>query len=216
MDGITPAARIGSGGGRGPVAELEGGERARIARARLGDPEAFEELTALHSPRLYRMLVRVLGNPAEAEEVTQEALLRAWRGLAGFRGESRFETWLYRIALNEANRRSADEARRPLTAPIDEDALEVADPSDEPPDLATAAEFEDVLERCLAELPASHRTAVVLRDVEGFSNAEAADVLGLGLANFKTRLHRGRMALRQRLEEHWREESAAGALAAPP
>lgn len=177
-----------------------GDEAGLVRRAREGDTGAFEALIALHSPRLYRMLVRVLGNPADAEEVTQEALLKAWRALPGFRSEARFSTWLYRIALNEANRRLAhDAARRSL--PIDDLVLEVPDLGEGPAALAEAAELRAHLERLIVELPASYRAPVVLRDVEGLSNEEAAEVLGLELANFKSRLHRGRMAIRRRLEE---------------
>lgn len=168
-----------------------------VARAQAGDQAAFEELILLHAPAVYRMLARVLGNPADAEEVAQEALLRAWRGLPNYRAEARFSTWLYRIALNEANRRLAREARRPAVPLQDE----LVDPRAGPPAVAESAELEAQLERCLAELPPQYRAAVVLRDVEGLTNDEAAGVLGLGIRNFKSRLHRGRMALRRRLEE---------------
>ncbi len=171
-----------------------------VARARERDPAAFETLIELHAPRVYRMLARLLGNAADAEEVAQEALLKAWRALPGFRGEAQFSTWLFRIALNEAKRRLAYEARRPAL-PLDEVALEVPDLAAGPAARAESAELQASLERLIAELPAPYRAAVVLRDVEGLGNEEAAELLGLELANFKSRLHRGRMALRRRLEQ---------------
>jgi RNA polymerase sigma-70 factor (ECF subfamily) len=181
----------------------------RVALAQEGQAAAFEELIALHAPRLHRMLTRVLGNAADAEEVAQETFLKAWRGLPRFRGDARFSTWLYRIAMNEASRRLAHDARRP-TLPLDDARSETPDLRDGPPAQVEAAELQRHLERCVAELPVNYRAAVVLRDIEGLTNEEAADVLGLELANFKSRLHRGRMAIRRSVEEFYRAAAASG------
>lgn len=162
----------------------------RVARAKRGDAAAFEELITLHAPRLHRMLTRVLGNAADAEEVAQETFLRAWRALDRFRGDARFSTWLYRIAMNEASRRPARDARRPTLA-LDDAHIAIPDLRDGPPAQAEAAELQAHLERCVADLPASYRAAVVLRDIEGLANEEAAEMLGLELANFKSRLTGG-------------------------
>lgn len=148
------------------------------------------------------MLVRMLGSSADAEEVAQEAFLKAWQGLSRFRGEAQFSTWLFRIALNEANRRLVRDARR-STLPIDDVMAEVPDLSEGPAALAESAELDAYVERCVAELPAQYRAAVVLRDVEGLTNEEAAEALGLNVRNFKSRLHRGRMVIRRRLEEFY-------------
>jgi RNA polymerase sigma-70 factor (ECF subfamily) len=171
-----------------------------VGRAREGDVDAFEELVRLHLPALYRLLARMLGNAGAAEDVTQECFIRAWRALPNFRGEARFSTWLYRIAINEANRFLARESRRELL-PFDDVLLDVPDLGAQTAELAEAGELREQLERFLAELPAHYRAAVVLRDVEGFSNEEAAELLELDVRNFKSRLHRGRMAIRRRLEE---------------
>jgi RNA polymerase sigma-70 factor (ECF subfamily) len=171
-----------------------------LARARAGDQDAFEGLVRLHTPQLYRLLTRMLGSATAAEDVLQECFIRAWRGLPSFRAEARFSTWLYRIAVNEANRFLARESRRELL-PFDDVLLEVPDLGAQTAELAEAGELREKLEQLLAELPAHYRAAVVLRDVEGFSNEEAAELLELDLRNFKSRLHRGRMALRRRLEE---------------
>ena len=146
------------------------------------------------------MLTRLFGSSADAEEVTQEAFLKAWRALPGFRGDAQFSTWLFRIAVNEGKRRLAREARRP-TVPMEDVLAEVPSLGEGPAALAEAGELQAHLERCVAELPASYREAVVLRDIEGLSNEEAAELLGLDVHNFKSRLHRGRMAIRRRLEE---------------
>lgn len=171
-----------------------------VALARNGNTDAFEQLVRHHAPRLYRMLVRMLGDATAAEDVAQECFVRAWRALPSFRGEAKFSTWLYRIAVNEGNRLLARESRREVV-PYDDVLLEVSDLGSQTPELAEAAELRGQLERFIAELPAHYRVAVVLRDIEGFSNEEAAELLELDLRNFKSRLHRGRMALRRRLEE---------------
>jgi RNA polymerase sigma-70 factor, ECF subfamily len=182
------------------------GERELVARAQAGDSRAFEELIRLHTPRLLRMLVRLVGSSGDAEEVAQEALLKAWRALPKFRGEAQFSTWLYRIAVNEGKRKLAREMRR-QTLPIDDIVDDVPDLSEGPPALAESAEVEAYLERCIAELPANYRAAIVLRDVEGLTNEEAAELLELDLRNFKSRLHRGRMAIRRQLEDYYGELS---------
>jgi RNA polymerase sigma-70 factor, ECF subfamily len=186
-------------------------ELALIARARAGDESAFAQLVTEHSARVYGALRRFGLNPQEADEVAQEVFLRAWRGLARFEERSRFSTWLYRIAFNEAQRRLA--RRPPATAfsrPGDEDAIAAL------PDAIGAGpqgrtldrEFDEMLERALGELPADLRAAVVLRDLEGLSTEEAAAVAGVRQPAFKSRLHRGRMQLRALLEPYLRLERA--------
>jgi RNA polymerase sigma-70 factor (ECF subfamily) len=177
-------------------------EARLVARARERDPDAFEQLIVAHAAPLQRMLRRVLGSQADAEEVLQETFLKAWRAIERFRGEAKFSTWLYRIALNEARRRQAYDAHR-RALPIDDVMLELPDLAAGPATLAESAELEAFLEQCVAELPANYREAVVLRDVEGLSNEQAAAVLELDLRNFKSRLHRGRMAIRRRVEERF-------------
>jgi len=178
-------------------------EARLVARARARDPDAFEQLIMAQAPQLLRMLRRVLGSRADAEDVLQETFLKAWRAIDRFRGEARFSTWLYRIALNEARRRQAYDAHR-RALPLDDVMLELPDLSAGPALLVESAELEAFIEQCVAELPASYREAVVLRDVEGLSNEQAAAVLELDLRNFKSRLHRGRMAIRRRVEEQFR------------
>jgi RNA polymerase sigma-70 factor, ECF subfamily len=188
-----------------------GDERALVARARAGDESAFAQLVTEHSARVYGALRRFGLNPQEADEVAQEVFLRAWRGLPRFEERSQFSTWLYRIAFNEAQRRFT--RRPPATAssqPGDEDAIAAlpAAIGTSPPDRTLDWEFEQMLDRALAELPADLRAAVVLRDLEGLSTKEAAAVAGVRQAAFKSRLHRGRMQLRALLEPYLRLEQA--------
>lgn len=175
-----------------------------VASAREGDARSFDELVARHAGRTYGMVARILADRTAAEDVVQETFVRAWRALPSFRGDAQFSTWLYRIAVNEANRYLARETRRELVS-YDDVMMKVPDIAADVPRRAESSEARRQLELLLAELPGNYRAPVVLRDVEGLTNEEAADLLGLDLRNFKSRLHRGRMALRKGLEDLARE-----------
>jgi RNA polymerase sigma-70 factor (ECF subfamily) len=175
-------------------------EMQLLARAQRGDVEAFEKLTSGCVDRLFAVALRLVGNRAEAEDVVQETLLRAWRGLGGFRGRSSFFTWLYRIAVNEAKRSLEKGARRPELIDLADDQVQGrSSPSDGPARRAEHRELLAALDAALLALPLDHRTAVVLRDIEGLSTREAADIVGVGEAAFKSRLHQGRLKIRAAL-----------------
>jgi RNA polymerase sigma-70 factor (ECF subfamily) len=187
------------------VTGADSSEHELIARARAGDQDAFAELVVLHADRVYGALRRFGLDPDEADEVEQEVFVRAWRGLARFQQRSQFSTWLYRIAFNEAQRRLSRRPPAPPTLEPDrEDPIVSLRESPElgPEAQTLEAEFEWTLERALDQLPADWRAAVVLRDVEGLSTHDAAEVVGIGEAAFKSRLHRGRMELRTLLEPY--------------
>jgi RNA polymerase sigma-70 factor (ECF subfamily) len=181
-------------------------EAALVERAQSGDRAAYEELVRLHAGRLYAVLLRFLGDPSDAEEVTQEAFLRAWRSIDRFEGRSQFFTWLYRIGLNEATRLVT---RRPPAGQLrsldDEPIPEAPDWSQAPEVRAGAAEVLGVLQEAIRELPIEYRATVILRDIEGLSTAEAASAMELGEAAFKSRLHRARLAVRRALDEYFLE-----------
>jgi RNA polymerase sigma-70 factor, ECF subfamily len=168
-----------------------------VRLARNGDQAAFEALVVRHGDRLHATLRGFGLTPAEADEVAQETLLRAWRGLPRFEARAGFFTWLYRIAFNEAQRRLA---RRPPDPELSDDALErVADTRPATHATVEHQELAAALEHELGRLAPELRAPVLLRDVEGRSTREAAEMLELKPAAFKSRLHRGRMELRQRL-----------------
>jgi RNA polymerase sigma-70 factor (ECF subfamily) len=172
-------------------------EASLVARAQAGDVAAFERLSSAYADRLFMLLLRLLGDRGEAEDVAQEVMLRAWQGIGNFRGRSSYFTWLYRIAVNEANRALEKRGRRPPGVAIGADELQLPDsPEREPARQAEVRELRGALGRALADLPPDLRTAIVLRDVEGFSTQEAAQIAGVGQAAFKSRLHQARLRVR--------------------
>ncbi len=184
----------------GPISEHE-----LIRRARAGDEDAFAQLVMLHADRVYSALRRFGLDRGAADEVAQEVFVRAWRGLGQFQERAQLSTWLYRIAFNEAQRRLARRTvPRAEPTPEREDLIASLpeSPSLGPEAQSLDREFDQVLDRALDQLPADWRAAVVLRDIEGLSTRAAADVVGVGEAAFKSRLHRGRMRLRALLEPY--------------
>jgi RNA polymerase sigma-70 factor (ECF subfamily) len=174
-------------------------EAQLLTRARAGDEQAFGELVETHSERVYRALRRFGLDADEAGDVAQEVFLRAWRGLDRFEGRAQLSTWLYRIAFNEAQRRLSQ--RRAAAAPADPDGADpiaaIPDSPDHGPDArALERELGEAVDAALAQLPPALRAAVILRDLEGLSTDEAAAATGVRPAAFKSRLHRGRLALR--------------------
>ena len=182
-----------------------------VARARAGDADAFAEIVMRHSERVMSALRRFGIASAELDEVAQEVFLRAWRGLARFEERAQLSTWLYRIAFNEAQRRLARRGPTPEPARVGSGSgTDATSPLDRLPDApehrpearVLDREFEQVLQRALGQLPPDWRAAVVLRDLEGLSTEEAAAIIGVRQAAFKSRLHRGRMQLRGLLEPY--------------
>ena len=182
-----------SGGARDPSAGL-------VPLAQAGDERAFEELVALYRPRLWRVLLRITRDREVADDALQEALIRAWQNIDRFQGRSSFFTWMTRIAINEGLRKV--KRNESAAALVLDDAVGERVPGwgDRPDELLESREFLAAVDAALARLPIVYREAVVLRDVEGLSTAEAAGVLEIGERALKSRLHRGRMALRRELD----------------
>lgn len=168
-------------------------ERELLDRARAGDLEAFAEFMRAFERRVRVVCYRLLDDARDVEEAVQDTFVHAWRNLERFRGDAAPYTWLYRIAVNEALMR-----RRRKTLPTSELEETIVSDGADPFGAADARTF--LVER-LRALPGDYRAAVVLRDVEGLSNEEVAEVLGISLAAAKSRIHRGRMQLRADLEQ---------------
>jgi RNA polymerase sigma-70 factor (ECF subfamily) len=173
-----------------------------VALAQDGDRSAFDELAERHSPRLGRLLFRITGDCDAAHDAVQEALIRAWRNIGRFEGRAQFSTWLTRIGINEAYRALRRPAEEPL-AVDDQVGERVPAWGGRPDEVFEAREFLHAVEQALGELPVDYRAAVALRDIEGMTTAEAAAVLGIGERALKSRLHRGRMALRRKLDHYF-------------
>jgi RNA polymerase sigma-70 factor (ECF subfamily) len=176
---------------------------ALVTRAQAGDREAFEQLVRRHADNLYRVIRRFGLSSDAAQDVTQEAFLRAWRGIGAFEGEARFFTWLYRIGLNEAKRRLEREPARSLLRSLeDEGAVDPPDARDEPHARVAYAELRVALAAAVRTLPPKYRAPLILRDIECLSTADAAAILGLSEAAVKSRLHRARLAVRKAVSDH--------------
>ena len=169
-----------------------------LERLRAGDPEAFETLVISYQHRVFGVAVRMLGSRAEAEEIAQEVFLRAHRALGEFRGEARLSTWLYAIASRLCLNRLASPDRRVLRG---DDALaDVPAPLADAGAAAERAERDAAVRQAIAELPEDRRIVLVLRDIEGLSYEEIAEALALELNTVRSRLHRARQQLRDKLE----------------
>jgi len=171
-----------------------------IERARAGDTRAFEDLARREERALYRHALRIVGTTADAEDIVQDALFSAWRSIASFQGLS-FRAWLFRIATNRALDQLRSRKRRPELPldPPDDDDVTWAEPVAPGPDLTQLVGDREALaavETALGSLPAEQRTALLLRDVEGFAYEEIAVITSVEIGTVKSRIHRGRLAVR--------------------
>ncbi|HET7923061.1 MAG TPA: sigma-70 family RNA polymerase sigma factor, partial [Gammaproteobacteria bacterium] len=167
----------------------------RVARARAGDMTAFEQLYRNHAGRVYATCLRIVADRGAAEECVQDAFLRAWDALARFRGDSRFSTWLMRIAINAALQRLRLEKRHlRLVQPAEPEWLEQA-PA---PDASPGHDMD--LERLIATLPPAARAVFVLHAIEGYSHEEIAGLTGIAIGTCKAHVHRARQLLQARLQ----------------
>jgi RNA polymerase sigma-70 factor (ECF subfamily) len=162
-----------------------------VRAAQNGDVDAFEELVRRYQTSIYRVALRMLGSRADAQDAVQETFVRAWRALPRFRHDSAISTWLYRIVTRRALDRIAS---RRSTGTLDEVEVEAG------PDPAQAAEHQErlrAIRRAIAKLPPDQRAALVLREFEGLSYQEVAQVLGASVPAIKTRIHRARLTIIQ-------------------
>jgi len=193
------------------VVEPPSEESILVDAARAGDIRAFESLVRRYDRNVFRIAQHITQNREDADDVVQDAFLKAYQNLGQFQGQSKFYTWLVRIAVNEALMRLR--RRRPeRMVSIDEDVRteddsmprEIADWSPNPEQQYTQAELKDILGKTIQGLPPSFRTVFVLRDVEGLSTEETASALELSVPAVKSRLLRARLQLRERLNKYFK------------
>jgi len=190
---------------------VQSGEAALVADLKAGSEEAFALLVALYHQPLYSVISRSLQDPADAADITQEVFIKVFRGIGSFHGDASLKTWLYRIALHEAaNRRRwwSRHKRQELTidsptTPCSYDHYDapclretLADQNRSPFECASAQESKLRVEAALRKLPENFRTVVILREIEGFAYDEIAEVLNINIGTVKSRLMRGRAALK--------------------
>jgi RNA polymerase sigma-70 factor, ECF subfamily len=180
-----------------------------LGRAQAGDHHAFAQLYSLHKRRIYSLCLRMVGNVAEAEDLTQEAFLQLHRKIATFRGDSAFSTWLHRLAINVV----LMHLRRKGLSLISLDEAMDPTPDEGPgrsfgaPDLTLAGSIDRLaLQRAIDDLPAGYRLIFVLHDIEGYEHNEIAAMLDCSIGNSKSQLHKARLKLRDALRTHPRQE----------
>ncbi len=193
-----------------PVASPDPSEVQVLARAQAGDHHAFAQLYSLHKRRIYSLCLRMVGNIAEAEDLTQEAFLQLHRKIGTFRGDSAFSTWLHRLAINVVLMQLR---KKGLSLISLDEAMEPA-PEEGPgrsfgaPDLTLSGAIDRLaLERAVADLPAGYRLIFILHDVEGFEHNEIAAMLDCSIGNSKSQLHKARLKLREALRTNTRQEA---------
>lgn len=187
-------------------------ERLLIRKLRERDEKAFREIVETYGDRVYNLTYRMLGNREEAEDVSQEVFITIFKSIDSFRGDSKFSTWLYRIAVNHCKNRIKYLARRHDRdqSEYDEEALReqaagaatAPSPSPRPDKQLEGVELEQIMQRCIAQLEEEHRLVIVLRDVEDLSYEEICAITNLPTGTVKSRLHRARLALKKMMLEH--------------
>lgn len=179
-------------------------DAALVERVRRGDRSAFGELVKRYQGKAYRLALRFTGSAEEAQEVLQETFLNAFRSLESFRSESAFSSWLYRITVNAALMHLRKGRAGPPRIGIDDLPPSIGLVGGEWPDAATdRREVAEVLARAVEEMPEMVRAVFVLRDVEDLSTDQVAEILEITVPTVKTRLHRARLFLRERLARHF-------------
>jgi RNA polymerase sigma-70 factor (ECF subfamily) len=179
-----------------------------VTRAQRGEETAFEALFNQHKRRVYCLCLRMIGNAAEAEELTQEAFLQVFRKIHTFRGDSAFSTWLHRLSVNTVLMRLRKKTipLTPLEESVNGEEFDERKMEYGAPDLALTGSIDRLqLERAIAQLPPGYRQAFVLHDVQGYEHHEIAAMLGSSIGNSKSQLHKARVRLRKLLRETGRE-----------
>lgn len=199
------------------VAVLAAGETELLESLWAGDPAAYRQLVEQNSANVYNVALKLLGDEQEAEDVLQETFMSAFEAIDRFEGRSKLSTWLYRIAYNASLMRLRKRDRMTMFSLDRETGMEdmheapgsrqLVDWSAVPDDQLLTAEARQEMDRAITELPETLRSAFILRDVQGLSGAETAEILGITVQAVKNRLHRARLRLRDRLSGYFSERA---------
>jgi RNA polymerase sigma-70 factor (ECF subfamily) len=190
-----------------------------VRKAQQDDENAFGELVHRYESKVYSLALKMLRNPEDAEDVLQDTFLRAYRGIKSFQGNSTFSTWIYRITANSALMRLR---RKHLPTVSIEDAderespINIADWAPGPVEQLLSQETQRAMSEAVESLPPEFRQVFVLRDIEELSNSEVAEILDLSVAAVKSRLHRARLKVRDRLAPYFSESNSRRAMGAKP
>jgi len=184
-------------------------EQQLIARAQKGDTAAFERLINLHGQYVFNLALRVVKDPHDAEDIAQEAFIRVWRGLARFRGDAQFRTWLYRIVTNLCYNKLPNLKAALVALEIDETALNLPDQRQSVEDRIISNELRKTLHRSIDELPDSYRLLLSLRHLQDMSYQEIVQVTGMPLGTVKTGIFRARRMLKTLLDANDQESILA-------
>lgn len=190
----------------GIATETQNAEADFIEKLKVGDTEAFDKLITTYTDDIYKLLIRITGNCEEACDLTQETFLRALKGIKNFRGKSSLKTWLFRIAINASNSRFRWWQKRGAFV-LSFESKEVdlrkltSKELENPEETTLQKERDKLLIEALMKLPKDFRNAVILRDIEGFSYEEIAEILQVNLGTVKSRIARGREELRKYLSD---------------
>jgi RNA polymerase sigma-70 factor (ECF subfamily) len=189
-----------------PATGVEQSDLELVKRAQRGERGAFDLLVLRYQHKVVKLVARLLRDPTEAEDVAQEAFVKAYRALASFRGDSAFYTWLYRIAVNTARNAMASRQRRPLDYEADLSETEQSavasrmSHSDTPEATALSDEIHATVNRAVADLPEDLRTAIILREIEGLSYEEIAAAMDCPVGTVRSRIFRAREAIDRNLK----------------
>src|SRR5579864_3992145 len=196
--------------------ETTGDDLVLVRAAKAGDMSAFEQLVKRYDRNIFRIAQHITQNREDAEDVVQDAFLKSYQNLDRFQEQSKFYTWLVRIAVNESlmklrKRRTAKTVSLDEDVKTEEDSVprEVADWAPNPEQLYNQSELQEILGKTIQGLPSSFRTVFVLRDVEGLSTEETAEALDLSVPAVKSRLLRARLQLRDRLNRYFKRREGA-------
>lgn len=180
-----------------------------VQRCQEGDLDAFDQIVEEYSQKVYNLTYRMIGNPADASDLSQEVFVRVYRSLNNFRGESSFSTWLYRIATNvcldeirRRNRKSAIPLKQRICID-DEQCRDIPDWSTVPETIVQSKELQEEIQGMINSLNPEYRLVIILRDIQGYSYAEIGEIINCSIGTVKSRLSRARKSLKMKIKEYW-------------